>query len=214
VDVGNRQVVISALSQSSDSNAFRQLQVRQVDDLIQFNGSHVDFDELRQIFRQAVNFHFSHGVGDNAAFLDACTAVFVNEVQRDVDGHFVAGNNAQEVSVHDYRLGRVTLQCFQQHVFFLAVDGQADDVGVESFVFQGFFQFACFQSNVLRSLVTTVNDGGNQISVTTQAAARTFPQVSTRFRIKSEVDDCSLLANSPGHLRPTHRVMGDALAGC
>src|SRR5690606_13366334 len=66
------------------------------------------------------------------------------------------------------------------------------------FVFQSLVQLARGDGNALGFLVATVNDSGNQVGVTTQAAARTFPQIVTRIRIQSEVDHHSLLAVRPG----------------
>ncbi|MNY46154.1 hypothetical protein D3C86_1813090 [compost metagenome] len=57
------------MRQCNQFDALRQLEVGQVDDLADFNGSHVDFDEFRQVFRQAGNFNFSHDVGNFAALL-------------------------------------------------------------------------------------------------------------------------------------------------
>ena len=95
MDVGNSLVV--AVCQSNELNAFRGFEVRQVNDRTDFSVSQVDFDELRQIFRQAGNFDFRNNVRDFAAFLDR--SIFVDEVHRNDSGQFLASNNAYEVSV-------------------------------------------------------------------------------------------------------------------
>jgi hypothetical protein len=51
VDVGNSLVI--AVCQGHEFNAFRGLEVRQVNDRTDFGVSQVDFDEFRQVFRQA-----------------------------------------------------------------------------------------------------------------------------------------------------------------
>ena len=65
-------------------------------------------------------------VGNAALELDGRCSFFVQEVQRYVNVDFVILVNAQEVSVGQQRLVRVTLQILQDHAFFLAFqfDGQ------------------------------------------------------------------------------------------
>jgi len=83
------------VSQSNQLNAFRQLQVGHVDGLANFYGSHVDFDEFRQVFRQAGNFDFADGVGDLATLLlHANGSSFVDEVQGYVSAQLLAGTKA------------------------------------------------------------------------------------------------------------------------
>jgi len=149
VDVGDSQVV--TVSQSNQLNAFRQLQVGHVDSLANFYGSHVDFDEFRQVFRQAGNFDFADGVGDLATLLlHANGGCFVDEVQGYVGGQFLAGYDALEVSVQNEAFGRVALQGFDQNVFFGTGNVQAQDVAEGSFVFQQLGQVFGQQADRLR----------------------------------------------------------------
>jgi len=67
-------------------------------------------NELGQIFRQARSTsHQVHGVGDAAAAcLDANARSFVDECKKGffyMHGHFVAGYNAQQVSMHHVAFG-------------------------------------------------------------------------------------------------------------
>src|SRR5690606_18919608 len=127
VDVGHGQVV--AMGQLNQFHAFRQLEVGQVNDLTDFDFRQVDFDEFRQVFRQAGNFDFGNDVGNfTAALLDANCGFLVEEVQRNVSGQLVVGDDAQEVGVHDEAFGRMALQGLDQHGFLGAIDVQGDDV--------------------------------------------------------------------------------------
>jgi hypothetical protein len=134
VNVGNSQVV--TVRQCNEFNAFRGLDVGQVNDVADFSVVQVDFDELRQVFRQAGHFNFSNNVRNFAAFLDRSS--FVDEVQWNVSGQFLTSNNADEVSVQHVAFGRVTLQGFDDDVLLGATDVQLDDVAVSRFVFEQF----------------------------------------------------------------------------
>ncbi|MCY1174295.1 hypothetical protein D9M73_144930 [compost metagenome] len=89
--------------------------------------------------------------------------------------------------MHYEAFGRVALQGFDQYGFLGAANVQGDHVAEGSLVFQQFGDFAQFQSYGLRLFVATVNYSRNQTGVTTQAAARTFPQVGTHFSIQSKI---------------------------
>src|SRR5690606_6303735 len=100
VDVGNRQ--ITAVGQGNQLDTFRQLEVGHVYDLADFDVRQVDFDELRQVLRQAGHFDFVQVVQNLATLLlHANRAFLVDEVQGNVGGHFLAGDNANEVGVQD-----------------------------------------------------------------------------------------------------------------
>src|SRR5476649_2883370 len=163
----------------------RSLDVGQVNDRTNFGVSQVNFDELRQVFRQAGNFQLRSHVRDFAAFLDRCS--FVDEVNRYDCGQFLTSNNAYEVSVHHVAFSRVTLQCLDNDALLGASNVQLDDVAVSSFVFQQLGNFFSQHADGFRSFVATVDNGWNQACETTQAAARTFPQVGTHFSIQSEI---------------------------
>src|SRR3989344_3260868 len=183
VDVGNSLVI--AVCQSNKLNAFRGFEVGQVNDRTDFSVSQVDFDELRQIFRQAGNFDLGNNVRDFAAFLGRC--FFVDEVHWNDSGQLLAGNYAYEVSVHHVAFGRVTLQSFDYDVLLGATNVQLDDVAVSRFVFEQFGNFFGQHADGFRGFVATVNYSWNQACETTQAAARTFPQVGTHFSIQSKI---------------------------
>src|SRR5690606_26375446 len=105
-------VCVRTVLQVSAGYAFRELDLGDVDGFAHAQVSHVDFQEFRQIFRQAHNVQFRHGAQQAAtASFHAFALVFVDQVHRyfHVDG--VSRVNALEVSVHNARLGRVTLQC-------------------------------------------------------------------------------------------------------
>src|SRR5690606_27568410 len=175
LDVGDHQVV--AVGQGQQLNTLRQGQLGQVDVLTDFQVGHVHVDEVRQVLRQAGNFQLRSDAVQLAASLDADAGFFVQVADRHVGGQLLAGNHALEVGVHDEALGRVALQGLQDHVFGLVTEVQGDHAAEGDFVFQGRGQFVGGQADGLGFLVATVDNGGNQVGVTTQAAARTFPQV-------------------------------------
>ncbi|MNP43940.1 hypothetical protein D3C76_1377850 [compost metagenome] len=182
------------MGQGHQLDAFRCLDVGQVNGLTDFDLGQVDFDELRQVFRQAGDFDFGEGVGNfAAALLHANGGSFVDEVQGYVGAQFLAGNYALEVSVQNEAFGRVTLQGLDQNGFGSAGNVQGDHVAEGCFVFQQLGQVFGLQAYGLRGFLAAVNNSGNQIGVTTQAAARTFPQVRTRFGIQGKLGHC----NSP-----------------
>ncbi|MNE28916.1 hypothetical protein D3C80_1223780 [compost metagenome] len=124
-------------------------------------------------------------MGDLAAFLDR--GFFVDEVNRNLGGQLLASNDANEVSVHDELLGWVTLHGFNNDVFFFAVDVQFDNVAESRFVFEQFGHFFSQHGDGCRLFVATVYNGRDLGGETTQAAARTFPQVGTRLGVQSEI---------------------------
>ena len=112
--------------------------------LVHLDSGHVHFDELGQVLRQTDHFYFVDLVVCHTALeLDSRCAVFVDEVQRYVDVDLVILVDAQEVSVGQDRLVRVTLQILQDDAFFLAVQLNGQNVREERFVFQSFFSSLC-----------------------------------------------------------------------
>ncbi|MNN07062.1 hypothetical protein D3C81_1198800 [compost metagenome] len=155
------------------------------------NLGQVDFDEFRQILRQAGNFHFRHGVGDFATLqLHGISAFGVDEVQRYGSVQLVVGDDADEVGVQDEAFGRMALQGLDHDGFNLAVDVQGEHVAEHSLVFQQLGEILGQQADGQRSGFATVDHGRNQAGVATQAAARTFPQVGTRFGIQGKIVHC------------------------
>ncbi|MCY1449826.1 hypothetical protein D9M71_665940 [compost metagenome] len=88
--------------------------------------------------------------------------------------------------MQDELLGWVTLHRFNNDIFFLAVDVQFDNVAVSSFVFEQFGDFLGHDGQGLGFFIATVNNGWDAGGVT-QAAARTFPQVSTRLGVQNKI---------------------------
>src|SRR5471030_318967 len=183
VNVGNSFVI--TVSQCDKFNAFRGLEVGQVNDCADFQSRQVDFDELRQVFWQAGHFDFVQDVRDLAAFLDR--SFFANEVHWNDSGQFLTGYNAYKVSVQHVAFGRVTLQCLDDYVLLFAANVQFDNVAVSSIVFEQFGDFFSQHADGFRGFFATVNYSWNQACETTQAAARTFPQVGTQFSIQSKI---------------------------
>src|SRR5450830_12004 len=182
VNVGNSFVI--TVNQCDKLNAFRGFEVGQVDDFADFHGRQVDFDELRQVFRQAGHFDLGNNVRNFAAFLDR--SFFTNKVHRHDGGQFVAGNDANEVSVQHVAFSWVTLQRLDDDVLLGAANVQRNDVAVGRIVFQQFGNFFSQHADGFRGFFATVNYSWNQACETTQAAARTFPQVGTHFSIQNK----------------------------
>ena len=72
----------------------------------------------------------------------------------------------------------MTLQGLDHGLFFLVADLQGDDVGKESFIFSGPGDVLVGNRQGDGVFITAIENGGYIIVQTTQAAARTFPQVS------------------------------------
>ena len=179
VNSHNRQVVIFTLEQGGNLNVFRQIEIAQVKHLVHLDCGHVYFDELGQILRQTDHFYFVDLVVCHTALeLDSRCAVFVDEVQRNVDVDLVILVDAQEVSVGQDRLVRVTLQILQDDAFFLAVQFNGQNVGEEGFIFPSLFQFVVPDCDSCRVFSATIDDGRNFTLLTTQAAARTSPLIA------------------------------------
>ncbi|MOA13383.1 hypothetical protein D3C78_1334320 [compost metagenome] len=121
---------------------------------------------------------------DFAAFLDR--GFFANEVNWNLGGQLLASNDANEVGVHDEAFGRVALHGLDYDVLLGAVDVQFDNVAVGSFVFEQFGDFLGHDGQGLGFFIATVNNSWDAGGVT-QAAARTFPQVSTRLGVQDEI---------------------------
>ncbi|MCY1548768.1 hypothetical protein D9M68_848970 [compost metagenome] len=121
-----------------------------------------------------------------ALLLHANRGFLVEEVQGNVCNQLLAGYYALEVSVQDEAFGRVTLQGFDHYVFSGAANVQGQNVAESRFVFQQLGQVFGQQADGLRGFFAAVDYGRNQARVTTQAAARTFPQVRTHVSIQGK----------------------------
>ena len=177
--------------QSNELDTFRSFEVRQVNDGADFSVSQVDFDELWQVLGFAGHVDLGNDVRDLAAGLDR--GFFTDEVNWNLGGQLLASNDANEVGVHDEAFGRVTLHGLDHDVLLGAVDIQFDNVAEGSFVFEQLGDFLGHDGQGLGFFIATV-DNGRDVGGVTQAAARTFPQVSTRLGVQSEF---CLLYTSP-----------------
>ena len=87
----------------------------------------------------------------------------------------------------DKGLCRMALQIFQYHLLAFAIDSEGQNVGIESLMLQMVCKVSMIKGQGLSILAGTI-DHGRDFALTTQAAARTFPQVVTDFGINVEVN--------------------------
>ena len=180
--------MLFTVGQVNRCDAGRQGQVRQVQGSAQLDLADVHFQEVREVFRQAADGDFVRQHVQFAALVfDADTLLFVHHVQRHVHGDFVSGVNTQEVSVGQQRLERVTLQVTNNHLLFFTVDHQLDDRGEEGLVFDRLVERSFFYGDRLSAFLTAVYNGRYLLVRTTQAAARTFPQVVTNAGLQDKI---------------------------
>ena len=98
-------------------------------------------------------------------------------MQADGGLQFLATNNALEVHVLIERFVEVALYiAYDDFDVAFAFDLQIDDLRIEAVKTTKFDQIVLFDGNCQGSFFATVNDGRHQ-SLTTQAAARTFPAI-------------------------------------
>ena len=123
------------MCQLNEFNAFRQLDFRQVNCMADFQITQINFNELRQIFRQAADFCFVHGVCyQTAADLDARSNLFVDEVEWHLDVNLLGGADALKVDVLNGVANWVQLIVTQQYLLLLAFQIQRQDRSVKSFI--------------------------------------------------------------------------------
>src|SRR5688572_8606706 len=170
----DRDVVFLAELQLGDLDARRQLDVRQVDDVADRQVRQVDFDELRQILRQAAHFDFVELVRhDDVSGLAGRRLLFVEEVQRHGDADRLVLVHALEVQMHDDLLVRMALHVTQQDLLHLAVEFEVEDRRVEPLVLAGEPGLLVFELDALRGGGAAVEDG-RDVRSATEAAARTL----------------------------------------
>lgn len=117
-----------ARTQAGELDAVGQLEVGQVDDATDRQLGQVDLDELRQVLRQAqhldvvqfVRDHDARGLAGRGRFLP-------DEVERNLEAHFLGLADALEVDVQDLGLERVALEVAQQDLLHVALDRQVQD---------------------------------------------------------------------------------------
>ena len=105
--------MIIAQCQCGRFYARRQCDVGQVYNLAQCYSRHIDFDVVRYITWQTLNFHVgSLMLHHTAAHLHAFANIFVGEVERHVDLNGLVGLHAQKIDVHRKAFGGMTLHIF------------------------------------------------------------------------------------------------------
>ena len=174
--------MILTQGEGNRGHAFGQGDVGQVNDLADFHLEHIDFDVLGDLRWKTLDFDVRFLVLDDTALgLHAVGLLFVDEVDWYVDLDGLVLIDAQKVRVHDAFPGRVALQVLENGLLLVLADIDRQNVGVESLIFQRLFQILANQRQGLWVLVATVDNGWDMVGETTQAAARTFPQVLSYF---------------------------------
>jgi hypothetical protein len=146
----------------------------------------VDFDECRQVLRQAADFDVVDRCGDGTAFkLDAGGDFAVQEVQRDTLMDGMGGVYPQEVAVQDQRLPGVHLGIAQQGLLAFAIERECDNRRTKTFLAQVEQDFVVVDVDHQRISRAPVDDGRDPVFAT-QAAARSGPLQSAlaRFNFK------------------------------
>ena len=126
--------------------------------------------------------------------LDARRGRRAAEVNRQVQTDFFIFHHALQIDVHDRGARRMHLYILDDGRLFLAADTDADDRGVELLVSRQGQYFVMLEREPRGLGMSAVEDGGNLAGMT-QAAARTFALIITRFRADFESDThfkCSL----------------------
>ena len=166
-----------------EHDACRQFQIRQVQDVADLQRTHVDDDGFRQIFRQTGHFHFDDVVVDQTFLvLHPDALFFVDEVQRNLHGDFLVREDALEVDVHRLVRRRMPLHVAREHLATGATEFQRENLREERIRLDRLRQVVLDQRNVHRRLTASVDDARYHRGISTQAAARTFPDVGARFR--------------------------------
>ena len=112
---------------------------------------HVDFEELRQILRQAQHFDVVQQVRHDAALsLHARRARGTLEVQRNAHADVLVLQHALQIHVQDLVLGGMTLHILEDRSLLLAVDAQRQDRRIEAFIDQQRQQILVIQKYLTR----------------------------------------------------------------
>jgi len=122
----DRRVV--AVSQARQLDPRRHLDVSQEQRVVQVHAREVEFEELRQIVRQAGDLGVRHHVRDHAALgLDARGRRLALEVDGQVQADLFALDHALQIQMHDGVAGRVHLHVADNRRLFFSADDDADD---------------------------------------------------------------------------------------
>jgi hypothetical protein len=169
-----------------DFHTLGQRHIRQAQHVIDLHRRHVDFQELRQVLRQAQHFQIVQQVRHDAALcLHARRTGRAPEVQRDRHADLFVLQHALQIHVQDLILGWMTLHVLEDGGLRLAIDLERQNGGEELLVHQQGQQVLVIQNELLGLLMATVENRRN-FPGTTQAAARTLPLLA-RPRVGDEV---------------------------
>ena len=119
--------------------------------------------------------------------LDARRRGLTLEVDRHVQADLLVFEHALQVDMHDGVARRVHLHVLDDDRLLLRADVDADDRGIEFLVAHQRQQFVMLEREPRRLAMSAVENGGNLAGMT-QAAARTFALIITRFRAEFESD--------------------------
>jgi hypothetical protein len=176
-----------ALRQCGNRHAFRQRDIRELEDLVEAEFRDVEVQVLGQVPGQADHFDFGHVVLHlAAALLHADRNVLAEEVDRDQHLDLFVFDDALEVHVHDLRLRRVTLHVLEDRSLALFPNLDVEDARVERLVVELLDNAVMVKRQCAGRAPGAVDDCGYH-SLVTQAAARTFPLVLTDLRNQIEI---------------------------
>ena len=102
---------ILEISQRDDLDAFRHLDIGQVQGFAKMQVFGIDFEIFRQVLRQRNDFDFRHNLRHHAAVhLDADTVLGIGHVDRHHDLDRLVLVDTEKIGVHDLVLIRMALQ--------------------------------------------------------------------------------------------------------
>src|SRR5262249_24014185 len=119
-------------------------------------------EEFRDGVGRAMNFDFVTNDVQNAADLETLRLVFVDEVNRDLDGNLRVAGNAEEVHVEREITNRVELVVLRENLVLLAADVDRGNGGHETAGMDTLRHLFGVERNRNRGLLVTVDDSGNQ----------------------------------------------------
>jgi hypothetical protein len=108
-----------------------------------------------------------------------------DEVQRDVHADLFGRNDSLQVHVEHFAPGRMTLDVLEDSLLVLVANLDVQDARVEGLALELLQDLVMVKHQGARLTAAAIQDCGN-LSLFTQAAARTFPLVFTEFRNQIE----------------------------
>src|SRR5882724_2994786 len=118
--------------------------------------------------------------------------------------------NAQEVQVHDDRLGGMPLQVLDDRLVLVLAHLDLQDVRVERLMRDAVQHFVVVETQLHRAFTSPVQDA-RHLAQATQAAARTFPLIAPELGAQIETD--SHFHHSITVTKPTPRPGLDSMPG-